>query len=181
MAIEAGQNFEAEIFGRQSEKTFIDKLLARQDVDAIRELIKKDGLKRQDLLDMLYLLSSPESKLLNYGEWERYIILKFFVWVREFAKVAELFFDYDDDLKKKEQAGKIKLSPRGKQFMDNNRRIIEHNIKFLIDLYLNIGRTSLSLGATGFTEILKNKYEISYPQGMPQNAVQYQPQVQIRR
>ena len=40
---------------------------------------------------------------------------------------------------------------------------MEHNVKFLVDLYFNLARTTLSKGATGFLEILKNKYEISYP------------------
>jgi hypothetical protein len=52
---------------------------------------------------------------------------------------------------------------RCKQLLYNNERLIEHNAKFLIDLYLNIGRTTLSLGGTGFLETLKNKYELTYP------------------
>jgi len=151
------------MFQTDSEKTFIDKVLARQDSEAIRMLMKKPKLTRTDLLEILYLLSSVEAKLLNYGEWDRYVILKFFVWIREFVKVAEQLFDYEDDLMKKDKEGKKPLTPRARQLIDNNQRLMEHNIKFLVDLYLNIGRTSLSVGATGLMEILKNKYEIVYP------------------
>jgi len=147
------------IFSQQSEKTFIDKILARQDVDKAQELIKKEKLNRGELLELLYLLAGAESKLLNYGEWDRYVVLKFFVWIREFIKIAELLYDYQDDLKKQN----IKLTPRTKKLLYNNERMIEHNAKFLIDLYLNIGRTTLSLHATGILELLKNKYEVVYP------------------
>lgn len=175
------------MFSRDNEKTFIDKLLAREDVNKVKELIKKPKLTREELLELLYLLSSTEAKLLNYGEWDRYIILKFFVWIREFVMMSELLFDYQDDLKIKENTctkcslliktdhikkcvceepiRKIVLSDRTRKLLSNNERLIEHNAKFLIDLYFNIARTTLSLGATGLLEILKNKYEIAYPQG----------------
>lgn len=176
------------LFQEQAEKTYIDKILSRQDVEAIREIIRKPRLKREDLLEVLYLISGTESKLLNYGEWDRYVILKFFVWIREFVKIAELLYDYQDDLERKENLckcggyqqsenlpvgalictcdkfkQKFFLSSRTKRLLDNNERLIEHNAKFLIDLYLNIGRTSLSIGATGILELLKNKYEMTYP------------------
>jgi hypothetical protein len=168
------ENFEQQLAGRmfspQDEKTFIDKMVARQDVEALRELVKKNNLTRSEILEILYLLTSVESKLLNYSEWDRYIILKFFVWVREYAKVTELLFDYTDDLELNKH---FTLSVRTKQLLSNNQRLIEHDVKFLVDLYLNIGRTSLSLGATGLMELLKNKFEVVYPnQGMPQQEKQ---------
>ena len=159
------ESLERKIFSNSTgDKTFIDKLLAQKDVDAIRVIIKKSNLSREDMIELLYLLSSNESKMLNYGEWDRYIILKFFVWIREFVKLAELMFDYEDDLLEKEKKGVFVLSDRTKKLLKNNKRLIEHNVKFLIDLYVNIARTTLSLGASGFMEILKNKYEISYPE-----------------
>lgn len=171
------------MFSRQQEKTFIDKLLAREDTERLRDLMKKTEWKRSELLEVLYILGGTEAKLVNYGEWDRYICLKFFVWLREFVKIGELLYDYQDDLKKKENTCKnchnekkecscgenkfeamISLSPRAKQLFYNNQRLIEHNIKFMVDLYLNISRTTLSLGATGILELLKNKFEMSYPE-----------------
>jgi len=183
------QQLQNAMFSGSKEKTFIDKLLAKEDVDRLRELIKKPKLKREELLELLYLLGSTESKLLNYGEWDRYVILKFFVWIREFIKVAELLYDYTDDLERKENTcssctkfkkgylsgdedvctcevfkTSIMLTKRTRQTLYNCERLVEHNAKFLIDLYLNISRTTLSIGGTGLLEILKNKYEIAYPQ-----------------
>ena len=153
------------LFSGQQERTFIDKIVARQDVEALRELTKKNNLTRSEILETLYLLTSVESKLLNYSEWDRYVILKFFVWIREFVKCIELLYDFTDDLKEREKDtnGAFKLTGRTKQLIANCQRLIEHDVKFLIDLYLNIGRTSLSLGATGFDWLLKNKFEIFYP------------------
>lgn len=172
------------LFQGNKEKTFIDKILAKEDSDRLRELVKKPKLKREELLELLYLLGATESKLLNYSQWDRYVALKFFVWIREFVKVAELLYDYSDDLIRNEQTcltcgsqiqkngtcvcgtfkPKIKLNKRTRQLLYNNERLIEHNAKFLVDLYLNIGRTTLSLGATGFIEFLRTKFEFAYPQ-----------------
>lgn len=144
----------------QTERSFVDKVLAKEDVNAIRELIKKDKLSREELLEIMYLISSTESKLVNYSEWDRYIILKFFVWIREFVKIAEILYDYHDHLKKTE----TELTPRAKRLLHNNTMLIQHNIKFLVDLYLNISRTSMSIGAAGFRELLTSRYEVIYPQ-----------------
>jgi len=146
------------MFNSDKEKTFIDKLLAKEDVNRIRELIRKSRLNREDLLEVLYLISGNEAKLLNYSEWDRYVVLKFFVWIREFIKAAELLFDYIDHLEDLDEP----VDKDMEQLLDNCQRLIEHNAKFLIDLYLNIGRTSLSIGATGIMEMLKNRYELYY-------------------
>lgn len=158
------QDLQNSLFSQNSERTMIDKVLAKEDVNRAKELIKKPKLKREELLEVLYLLAATESKLLNLGEWDRYVILKFFVWIREFIKVAELLYDYQDELKKPENKNKFQLSDRTKRILENNERLIEHNAKFLIDLYFNICRTTLSLGATGLLELIKNKYEVIYPQ-----------------
>ena len=182
------QKLQNSLFSKNVEKTYIDKLLAKEDVNKIKELIKKERLNRSELLELLYMCLGTESKLLNLGTWDRYVILKFFVWIREFIKIAELMYDYREYLEERENTcitckGYIKLEMKGKNkcyctppvpiyelsmrtktMLDNNEKLIEHNAKFLIDLYLNIVRTTLSLGGTGFLELLKNKFEMAYPQ-----------------
>jgi len=91
------------MFQGTSEKTFVDKLLGKEDVQQVREIISKKQLSRTDMMKLLNLLSSNEMKLLNYGEWDRYIMAKFFVWIREFVAVAENLYDYKDDLEMKEK------------------------------------------------------------------------------
>lgn len=155
--IEIEEQIKKGLANSQKEKTFIDKILAKDDVDQMRLLIRKDRLTREDLLDILFLMTSTESKLLNYNDWERYIVLKFFVWIREFCKIAEQLYDYQEEMFKETNEDKeIKL-----QF-DNNLRLVEHMIKFLIDLYLNIGHTTLSKDGMLILEIIRNKYELKY-------------------
>lgn len=164
------QNLQGALFSKQAEKTFIDKLLAKEDSHRVKELISKKDLKREELLELLYLLSGTETKLVNYGEWDRYVVLKYFVWIRQFVKICESLFDYQDDLKESitdQKKRSINLTPRAKQLLKNIERNLEHATKFNIDLYFNIIRSTLSLGGTGFIEMLKNKFEISYPQGQP--------------
>lgn len=157
------KRLEENLLSQNTERTSIDKILARNEVERVKELVKKDKLTRSELLELLYMCLSTETKLLNIGSWDRYVILKFFVWIREFIKIAELMYDHKEFLEKKHKNGEYQLRERTKQILENNERLIEHNAKFLIDLYFNILRTTLSLGATGFLEILNNKYEINYP------------------
>lgn len=152
------------VFSGNSEKTFIDKLLAKDDVNIIREIIKKKRLTREDMLEIIYMISGTESKLYNFGEYERYIILKLHIWIREFTKIAEQLYDYIDYLENKEN---FNITKRTQVMIDNILLLLEHNIKFLVDMYLNICRTSLSLGGTGFLEILNNRYEMNYSGNVP--------------
>jgi hypothetical protein len=119
--------------------------------------------------------------------------------------MAENLYDYKDDLTTKTKTCKIcdkridiektdekctcgikftpvfKLSENTGQIFENNMRLLEHNIKFLVDLYFNLARTTLSLGGTGFLEALKNKYEMVYDyrdQNQPQP--QKQPMVNLK-
>lgn len=158
------ENIQKSLFSIDHEKSYIDKLLSKNEVERIKELQRKSKLNRSELLELLYMCLSVESKLINLGAYDRYIILKYFVWIREIIKFAELMYDNEDYLLKKEKEGKIILSTRAKTILAKNQLLVEHNAKFLIDLYLNILRTTLSLGGTGFLELLKNKFEMSYPQ-----------------
>lgn len=148
------------LINSQKEKTFIDKLLSKDEVKRIQELIKKNGLSREELLELLYLISANEAKLVNYSQWDRYVILKYYCWLREFIKITELLYDYQDRLEKNT---KFKITTNSKRQLHNISKLFEHNAKFLIDLYLNIARTSLSVGAVAFKEISQNKFELNYP------------------
>lgn len=177
---------ERALINAPQEKTYIDKLLAKDDANKIKELFIKNNLTRSDMLELMYLLASLEAKLVNYGEWERYIILKYSIWVQENIKIMELLFDYKDELERKEKLcvkcnklieGTVKnkcvcevperafiLTELTQRNLRNIEKLIEHNVKFLIGLYLNIARSSLSVGAVGIKEILKQRFEVAYPQ-----------------
>lgn len=154
------QNF----VNQNKEKSFTDKILARNEIEQMRMLIKKEKLTRSEISELLYLCTSAESKLYNFSEWERYVILKYFAWLREFAQIAEGVFKNKEIMDAKELAGKGGLSDRGKNLLNNAIEIAEQITKFNVDVYLNIARTSLSQKGVTIMEILNNKFEISYPQ-----------------
>ncbi len=155
----------------KAERTFIDKLLAKEDIARIRDLQRKKNLSREELLELLYMLTGAESKLYKLNDWERYIILKYFVWIREFIKVIEKIHDYKDQINKKG------LTPTAKKAFDNVISTIEHDAKFLVDIYLNIGRTSLSVEGKAFEDLLANKFEMTYDYRQPQQTT---PQNNVR-
>lgn len=152
------------MFNQDTEKSFIDKLLSKEEIEKYRTLISKPRLNRAEISVLINLLISSESKVLNYDGNTRYVINKFFIWVSQYAKVAERVFDFDENLKKKEKILNFELNERTKKLYDDFMRGIEGELKFLSGVYLNIGRTSLSEGGTGFYELLKNKFEIQYSQ-----------------
>lgn len=147
---------EQQMVNTQHEKTFIDKVLARQEVNELRRLVRQKSLNRQDMSEILNILVGVEAKLYNLNDYDRYVLLKYFAWVRNSALINELLSDYIDDVKK------INLSARSQKLLNNIQRLMAHNVIFLVDVYLNIARTSLSVGASAFKESLGNRFEVSY-------------------
>jgi hypothetical protein len=141
----------------KSEKGFIDKISAREDIDKLGELIQKPVLNRSDILQIMYMLTAMESKFVNYNEWDRYYQLKYFVWIREFVKNVETYYEYREYIQKKNV-----LSDDAVKMLDKVINDQTHNLKFLCDLYVNIARTSLSLKGAGFFQTLANKFEFQY-------------------
>lgn len=205
------------------EKSFIDKLIARRDIESIKKLIKKPDLTREELLEITYNLSSSELKLVNLSEWDRYVILKFGgVWIGQFVKMAELLYDYKEYLDEKEtllieklqikhpdiQALKgmkplevraysdkyrkdlpkefindfdnVCVSRESRMMLHRTELLIEHTSKMLSNLFFMIIRSSLSIGASGFLELLKNKFEMVY-QGTPPATPTVEKAATIRR
>lgn len=150
-----GQN----LYGGRNEKTFIDKTLARSDVDEIKEIMQKDYLTQHDIRKLLYQLAAIETKLLNFGDWERYLQGKYYAWIRDFAQSLEMNHKVLADIKKKD----VKANDKVKRMLETVREKMQHNLLFLCDVYLYLGRSTLSLEATGFDTITKNRYEYFYP------------------
>ena len=180
------ESIQNNMFRGQQERTLIDKVLGKDDINEIKAIQMKPELTRSDILKLLYLLTSAESKLHNFNERDRYVLLKYFVWIREAVNHLETLYDFQESLEKKENVcsncnmqiiaddtsklckcknPKVRslLSDRGKRLLRNNKLLLEHVVKFLCDVYLNIARTSMSLGATGFDKLITNKYEMVYP------------------
>jgi len=150
------------LFDRGQERTLIDKLLDRRDVERIKKLIAKEALTREELLELLYLITGIETKLVNYTEDDRYILGKYYAWIRDFVNAAELFYDvqsqireamlkYDEDTKK--QLTKT---------LEYIRGLLLHDVKFAIDVFLFLSRSTLSIDAKAFEMLLTSKMEYEY-------------------
>lgn len=155
-----------------TERAYTDKLLARRDISQIQELMKKDDLTRSELLNLLYLLSSSEIKLANFGDWDRYLLGKFLAWIRDFVSIAEILYDYKDKYDKAQQKDEGEETDKKDQYMynpetmrllENNRNYMLHNIKFLVDIFLYLSRSTLSLSMSAFEILSTSRYEYSYP------------------
>jgi len=164
------------IIGRNVEKSYTDKILARNEIETIKQLIKKDKLTRSEIAELLYCCTSAESKLVNYDSWDRYIANKYFVWIRHISMIAEILFGYEELLVKKQKDNpEIKIvNERTFTLLDHSKIMIEQITKFNVDLYLNLARTTLSVGGHGFFDILNNRYEIHYPEMAQQQMQQKQ-------
>lgn len=149
------------LYSGTAEKTYIDKLTAKGEVEEIKQLMQQEDLTRNDLLRILYLLAANEIKLVNFGDWERYLLGKYYAWIRDFVASAEILYDYKEAIEKKDSD--IKVNEFTKRMLENIRVKMLHNIKFLCDVYLYLSRSTLSLGATAFDTISKNRYEYAYP------------------
>lgn len=146
------------------EKTFIDKLMAKEDIAQMQVLCKKEKLTRGEILELLHLCLSSELKLTNFDKNERYILGKYFVWVRDTVKISEIFFDHFEAIEKKQRESKVdkKELVMVNRLKSNCHSLIEHNVKFMVDMFIYIVRSSMSINGSTFSEILSNKFELDY-------------------
>lgn len=160
--VDVEEKIQQSMNNRVQDQSLIDKLLAKGESDRLTEIVKKKELSRSEVLELMNLLVGVEAKLVKLDLWQRHVINKFFVWIREFVKTLELLIDVEEELFisiNDEDLEKLKF----KQMLSAIRTSIEHDVKFLVDVYLNLTRTSLSLGnSNAFNEMLKQKYEVTY-------------------
>ena len=159
------EQIEQQIFSQPQDKTFIDKLMGRKEADKIEKIMKKsnDDINRNDLQTMLSIIIGIEQKLGNYGEYDRYYLTKYFVWVRSFFEVLDYNYDYFEYVEKN-----ISLGDRDKRLLNQVKNQWVHITKFMVDLYLHLSRSTMSIGGAFTMEAFRNKYEISYSQPQQQ-------------
>jgi hypothetical protein len=152
------------IYGSDEEKTFIDKVLDRKDSERLRTLMLEEELDRSELLELLYIIVSINTKLVNFSDWDRYLLGKFLAWIRDFTTLHESLLDYIEDYEKVEnEAEKEKIE----QILDtlySIRKHASHNLKFLVDIYLYLSNSTLSISGVAFDTLSKSRFEYSYPQ-----------------
>jgi len=138
-------------------RSSLERALASEESRELQSIISKHKLDSRDFERLAYCLNSVEMKLLNLNDRRQYILLKYFVWVREYIRVAKKFYDLEEKLDKENTMRKEIRDIFNQVHMD-----MLANTKFIIDMFVGMGRSTLSLGATGFLETLKIKHELVY-------------------
>jgi hypothetical protein len=146
------------IFQGNSEKNLSDRLLGKEDYTTLKNLMLKKEWNREDVSSLMYSLTAIESKLSNLEEWERYVLGKFFAWIREFVSIQEELFNYQE----KASNGELKISEIGKRALDSSVKTQLSTVRFSVDAFLFVLRTSLSKDAFAFESLSTNKVDIAY-------------------
>ncbi|HNV61752.1 MAG TPA: hypothetical protein PKN54_02295 [Candidatus Cloacimonas acidaminovorans] len=145
------------LYRKDSEKARTDKLLAKDDIKAIEEIIRKDRLELKDLRNLVYLLAGAEIKLVNLGKEDRVLMGKFLTWIRDLIAIYEVRIKNNAIILQNPNTTyeTILASKTISQLLDEY-------IKYLAALYLYGTRSSLSLGATAFSSLNTEKFEYEY-------------------
>ena len=145
------------MYPKNREKARTDKLLAKEDIGKIEELIRKDSLELKDLRNLVYLLAGAEIKLVNFGPSDRILIGKFLTWIRDLIAIYEVRIKNTAIIRKKKgTTGETLLAAK------TISQMYDEHIKYLSALYLYGTRSSLSLGAAAFSSLNTEKYEYEY-------------------
>ena len=137
-----------------SVESFTDKLLGKDIARRIQYLIKKD-LNREDLLELLYLLTNIELKLANLSDYDRYLLGKFFAWIRDLVKLGEFLYDYIESIEDETDEETIDI-------LKSIKNMVLHDIKFAVDIYLYLLRSTSGISAFAFDALSKMRYEYEY-------------------
>ncbi len=184
------QALQNNLFSKGQDKSFVDKVLARDETQAIREIMTKERWTRKEVQAMSSLVTGTLSKLTRLNAQTFPLINKLYLWIGEAVKLAEGMYDYEERLntykglcaecnkyiliegKKKKEGIEIcdcvnpnpsfEMTERAKSIFLNGRNNIEHLIRYQFSLYLNIMGTSLSIGGHAFDNLIQNKFEVNY-------------------
>lgn len=152
------------VYRSEQEKTFIDKILGRQDSVRLQQLMQSQELTREDISELLFLMSGINSKLINYNDWDRYLLGKFYAWIDDFGTLCQEIIDYESDCLDI-TTGLIR-GDMGNQLKFVLSRVKNHNLhncKFLIGVFLFLSNSTLSLSGAGFDTLTKSRFEYAYP------------------
>jgi hypothetical protein len=145
METSLNQQLTNKMFNKVIEKDSIDKFFGLRDSERIKDLMQKEDLSRSEVLELMYLMTATESKLYNFDEYERIVVLKYYVWVRWYSEIYEHFTDSLRSIENTKLA-----TAKSRQLVRIIDKKYQHGAKFFVDLFFAICRTSLSLEAVGF-------------------------------
>lgn len=156
-------------FVKPSERTVIDKLFAREDIERIREMSKTTRLSKAELQELLHLLTSVEPKLLNLKEWTMYAMSQFLVGITGFVTLAMQYCDAQDLINERKALGKV--SKRTEELFEESRLKIDRSMRFIVNVFSYSGRVTLSKDALAFKEFVRAQWELEYAKDRQQGLI----------
>ena len=171
----------------EQDKTFTDKMLGRQDTDRLITLIQKDELSREDFSEILNIISGINSKLVNYNDFDRYLLGKYYTWIRSFIKMCmgiiglqekitgqkqsvEKYLDSTDNIPdaiRDKLVQDVETYVKDIDDLEKARNIGADDSKFLLDVFLFLSNSTLSLNAAAFDTLTSSRFEYAYSGGLP--------------
>lgn len=157
-------------FIRPGERTVIDKLFARDDIEKVRELLKKENLKRVEWQELEHYLTSLEPKLQNLEPDLMYKLSKFMVTVSSAVSLSGYFADCAGLIEKELEKGKL-ISLKARNHFKIVRARVDRSTKLLYSVFTYSGRVTLSNKALAFKEFTRAQWEQQYNMPMGQKVV----------
>ncbi|MEM4364072.1 MAG: hypothetical protein QXS90_02215 [Candidatus Diapherotrites archaeon] len=156
--------FEEHTPGVPTEKSFVDKTMAKEEIERIRGLLKRDFLDRSSMHELRNLLVGFNLKLVNFDDNERILVGLFLNYIENLFLAEEELYQYVELIKTRPgYENSVKL-------LNSSRVRLENTLKFYVDVYLYIINSSLAVGAVAFNAHTTGRYEYVYhqPQNMPE-------------
>lgn len=150
--------FENEAIQQPIEKSFVDKTMAKEEIERIRNLLKKDFLDRSSMHELRNLLVGFNLKLVNFDDGERILVGHFLNYIENLFLAEEELYQYV--LLVKDRDGYVNAV----KLLENARVRLENTLKFYVDVYLYIVNSSLAIGAVAFNAHTTGRYEYTYNQ-----------------
>lgn len=142
------------------EKSFIDKLTAKEDVMRMREIHKEMKLNREQVMEMLQIITGNEAKFLNFDAFERWVFARYFLKISESFQIDDSIWDlYEIILKETEDKEVLRIWEENIDWVNRTSKSFVNNFQWLT-------RSGMSIGGVGFDKVLKNRFELSYPGNM---------------
>lgn len=155
-----------------NDKSFSDKVLAKNEVDEVKSIIEKEKISTSDLSKLLYLMAGNELKLLNLGEHQRHVVGLYYAWIRDVVMLCQVTSHYKKNMTTDPDEARLNkemllIEKETMMLLESLLEMMLADAKYLIDVYFYIQRSSLSLGAYAFDTMTQMRYDYKYTTDAP--------------
>lgn len=148
-----------QMFTPSPERTNIDAILSRRDIEKMENLFKKNIWEKEDLQTLMHLLAGAETKMLNFSSHDRIILAKFLAWIEDFVTTGIQAYDIKERMEEQEN-----LTEGEQDILNKAVELTIHTIRYLTAIFLFLSRSSLSLDAEAFSRFTEQRVVNISPQ-----------------